>query len=80
MMTVTHTRPKPRNKADRQKRIESSDSCKQATRGFAYWLEVAPKTTTFAQVVEAYQEYDDPHEVWDSGPNQRLTDFGGESR
>jgi len=78
-MIQTRKRPDASNQANDKKRIGSSDSYSHASRGFAYWLEVAPKTTTFAQVVEAYREYDDPHEVWDSGPNQRLTDFGGES-
>jgi hypothetical protein len=79
-MSATHERRKLTQYGERQESIGRSDSYNHSSRGFAHWLEVAPPTTSFAEVADAYKKYDNPHEVWDAGPNHQLTDFGGESQ
>lgn len=78
-MSSARKRPNLRERAERQESTGSSKSYNHASRGFAHWLEVAPPTTSFAEVAKAYQEHDDPHDVWDAGQNHRLTDFQGGS-
>lgn len=81
-MIRTRQRPGSRTKAERQKSTDTTDdSYSHSSRGFAHWLEVAPPTTSFTEVVEAYHEHDSPREVWGSGQNHRITEYtGGESR
>ena len=76
-MTITHARRgldthgKDQKSTDRQ-----NNSYSHSSRGFAHWLEVAPPTCSVAEVVEAYNEHDSPHDVWD-GTNHRLDEWEG---
>lgn len=76
IMIQTRQRPKTTNQANGEKSTESSDNYAHASRGFAHWLEVAPPTTSFTEVVEAHQQYESPYDVWGSGPNRKITEFG----
>ena len=68
-MLDTRDRPELRKQAERQKstvNIKStvnSEPYKHSSRGFAFWLEVAPPTATWEEVVTAYQTHSDPREV-----------------
>ena len=63
-MSTTRKRPASRNQAnDKESTDTQNDSYRTASRGFAHWLEVAPSHVDWGDMVQAYEEYDSPHEV-----------------
>jgi hypothetical protein len=63
---------------DAESSSEKNERGQHVKTGFAWWLSVAPPTATFAEVAQAYREYDSPHEAWPAGDNCTLADFRGE--
>jgi len=47
---------------------------KTPSRGLGRWLTAAPPSASFEDVCQAYQEYDDPSDVWPDG-NYALVNY-----